>query len=485
MSIARTFKKTVFASAITAILPHVAFAATITVSPSSPDQISLPDATGVVDEILFETNGQTVEKHLGANKDIDKLTVTNGLTLDDQSGTSGKIIFHMSAKEINLGATNYGSAWDNPSSCDNELYIESNTLTANGGTKTAFSLNKGSIVDLDVADKVSINSDSKTAIYLDESSQFDLSAKDIEIVSGVGNSSTSGSIYGISESSFTGKALNNLTVKNSNGGYAIRIYGNANVDLETNNQLSVESALEKTAISISQSDNKNARISLRGWVVNVIGNIEIDGDANTLSTFTANAGTDFVLRNKTKAGSLFLKEKASAEIHAQSFLIDNSSTHEKSGGIVLNDTYGNGSLFTGTFKNSGTINAVTGIHNSRGTFSLTGSTTEQSTLTINGGLAGVVAKNKTTIKDSSLHVNLSWDKAPQDKWGTPIQNNGLMALGAIGNDLSLLNTASEGKSLTITTKNVDVVGQKTSGLLSLMQGNLSIENFAAINVNVN
>lgn len=120
MSIARTFKKTVFASAITAILPHVAFAATITVSPSSPDQISLPDATGVVDEILFETNGQTVEKHLGANKDIDKLTVTNGLTLDDQSGTSGKIIFHMSAKEINLGATNYGSAWDNPSSCDNE-----------------------------------------------------------------------------------------------------------------------------------------------------------------------------------------------------------------------------------------------------------------------------------------------------------------------------------------------------------------------------
>ena len=79
MSIARTFKKTVFASAITAILPHVAFAATITVSPSSPDQISLPDATGVVDEILFETNGQTVEKHLGANKDIDKLTVTNGL----------------------------------------------------------------------------------------------------------------------------------------------------------------------------------------------------------------------------------------------------------------------------------------------------------------------------------------------------------------------------------------------------------------------
>lgn len=170
----------------------------------------------------------------------------------------------MSAKEINLGATNYGSAWDNPSSCDNELYIESNTLTANGGTKTAFSLNKGSIVDLDVADKVSINSDSKTAIYLDESSQFDLSAKDIEIVSGVGNSSTSGSIYGISESSFTGKALNNLTVKNSNGGYAIRIYGNANVDLETDNQLSVESALEKTAISISQSDNKNARISLRG-----------------------------------------------------------------------------------------------------------------------------------------------------------------------------------------------------------------------------
>ena len=127
---------------------------------------------------------------------------------------------------------------------------------------------------------------------------------------------------------------------------------------------------------------------------------------------------------------------------------------------------------------------MTGIHNSRGTFSLTGSTTEQSTLTINGGLAGVVAKNKTTIKDSSLHVNLSWDKAPQDKWGTPIQNNGLMALGAIGNDLSLLNTASEGKSLTITTKNVDVVGQKTSGLLSLMQGNLSIENFAAINVNV-
>ena len=124
---------------------------------------------------------------------------------------------------------------------------------------------------------------------------------------------------------------------------------------------------------------------------------------------------------------------------------------------------------------------MTGIHNSRGTFSLTGSTTEQSTLTINGGLAGVVAKNKTTIKDSSLHVNLSWDKAPQDKWGTPIQNNGLMALGAIGNDLSLLNTASEGKSLTITTKNVDVVGQKTSGLLSLMQGNLSIENFAAIN----
>lgn len=100
--------------------------------------------------------------------------------------------------------------------------------------------------------------------YLDESSQFDLSAKDIEIVSGVGNSSTSGSIYGISESSFTGKALNNLTVKNSNGGYAIRIYGNANVDLETDNQLSVESALEKTAISISQSDNKNARISLRG-----------------------------------------------------------------------------------------------------------------------------------------------------------------------------------------------------------------------------
>lgn len=127
---------------------------------------------------------------------------------------------------------------------------------------------------------------------------------------------------------------------------------------------------------------------------------------------------------------------------------------------------------------------MTGIHNSRGTFSLTGSTTEQSTLTINGGLAGVVAKNKTTIKDSSLHVNLSWDKAPQDKWGTPIQNNGLMALGAIGNDLSLLNTASEGKSLTITTKNVDVVGQKTSGLLSLMQGNLSIENFSAINVNV-
>lgn len=93
MSVARTFKKTVLASAIAAILPHVAFAATITVSPSSPDQISLPDATGVVDEILFETNGQTVEKHLGVNKDIDKLTVTNGLTLDDQSGTSGKIIF--------------------------------------------------------------------------------------------------------------------------------------------------------------------------------------------------------------------------------------------------------------------------------------------------------------------------------------------------------------------------------------------------------
>lgn len=264
MSVARTFKKTVLASAIAAILPHVAFAATITVSPSSPDQISLPDATGVVDEILFETNGQTVEKHLGVNKDIDKLTVTNGLTLDDQSGTSGKIIFHMSAKEINLGATNYGSARDNPSSRDNELYIESNILTANGGTETAFSLNKGSIVDLDVEDKVSINSDSKTAIYLDESSQFDLSAKDIEIVSGAGNSSTSGSIYGISESSFTGRALNNLTVKNTNGGYAIRIYGNANVDLETDNQLSVESALEKTAISISQSDNKNARISLRG-----------------------------------------------------------------------------------------------------------------------------------------------------------------------------------------------------------------------------
>ena len=54
MSVARTFKKTVLASAIAAILPHVAFAATITVSPSSPDQISLPDATGVVDEILFE-----------------------------------------------------------------------------------------------------------------------------------------------------------------------------------------------------------------------------------------------------------------------------------------------------------------------------------------------------------------------------------------------------------------------------------------------
>ena len=84
MSVARTFKKTVLASAIAAILPHVAFAATITVSPSSPDQISLPDATGVVDEILFETNGQTVEKHLGVNKDIDKLTVTNGLTLERQ-----------------------------------------------------------------------------------------------------------------------------------------------------------------------------------------------------------------------------------------------------------------------------------------------------------------------------------------------------------------------------------------------------------------
>ena len=79
MSVARTFKKTVLASAIAAILPHVAFAATITVSPSSPDQISLPDATGVVDEILFETNGQTVEKHLGVNKDIDKLTVTEAL----------------------------------------------------------------------------------------------------------------------------------------------------------------------------------------------------------------------------------------------------------------------------------------------------------------------------------------------------------------------------------------------------------------------
>ena len=90
MSIARTFKKTVLASAIAAILPHVAFAATITVSPSSPDQISLPDATGVVDEILFETNGQTVEKHLGANKDIDKLTVTNGLTQMIRAELAGK-----------------------------------------------------------------------------------------------------------------------------------------------------------------------------------------------------------------------------------------------------------------------------------------------------------------------------------------------------------------------------------------------------------
>lgn len=259
MGIVRTFKKTILATTIAGILPSCGIAASITVTPSSPDQIPLPDVSGVVDNILFRTNNQVVEKTLG-NESTEKLVVKE-VTLDDQSGSGGQVIFHMTAKDMELGSTAWGSLWSNPQPTNNQLHIEANKLVADGETKSAFSLYKcGSIkINENSPDAiVNISSGSTTAVYLSEESNFQVNGKDIDISSSVSKGSTSGTLYGIDESQFSANASNRLTVSNSNGGYALRIYGNATYDLQAQDELSVTTALDKTAISISQSDKKRS-----------------------------------------------------------------------------------------------------------------------------------------------------------------------------------------------------------------------------------
>lgn len=487
------YQKTIIAYIIASLLPNIASSANLVVTPDSPDQISAP--VGPIDNILFETNGTDIEKSLGQNKDIDKLEVTNGLAMNEDTVWDAKVVFNMSAKEMVFG----GNGIEFGSSIPLNGHLPSPSILnieADSFTSIATGSGKAIIVDgqsaVNVGGKearvhnVLLKAGNTSALYSSEQSSINVFGDDITIESASDNSYAS-TLYTTSEGSINLDASNNLTVTNTGGSTSVAVKQSGDISLSASNKLVIAGTNSADAVSLEQSDGKTGHITLTGDSIDIAGTIKSNGGNVDRAKIEINAHQALVVNaSSSESGAISVKNKSTIDMNVGNFSITNESQSEKSSAIDVNFKNGNGGQLLGQFAGTGTLKGVSGLFNSNGKVELNGMS-QNSNLVVSAGIAGILTKSRegTQIKDSSYLVQLRYDKPIEDKWYSPIGTDGLSGLGSVNSSLILENAIADGKQLAVDA-DVDVINQKTSGLLAVgtYGSKLSLTNFESVDITV-
>lgn len=484
-------------SALSAFV-STARAEALVVRPGGSDQINPPNNTVTYDSITFKTQGQDFEKFLGKDKNIDVLNVTNGLTLNNDAG-GGKTVFNISAKEVSIGGISYGDFISPIQTTGSILNIEANTfksevtkgkaLTASGGT----TINLGSTNNF--IDQVVLSTkDDTSAIYASGEGNIAIFGNTVRIDAASSNSYAA-PIYVTGDSHIDVNAKENLEITNAKASAVIAQKGGGTISLKSDGTLNVNGKEDNKAIWLQQSDGHLGAINVKGNDISLTGYVEasvnnksltngIFLEADNLIKVTANVDS-----SSFWAAAIHATDNGYIRFTSKDLEINNQSTGERSVGIFLEKK---DSEFLGNFSNTATINAMTGIFakadNSK--FTLNGNAQAQSLLTINSSFAGVVAQTgNNSVNDTSVAININYDKNVNNPWAPPSGTNGITGLGSYGKgDLLLSNVDSKDKTLSIAVNTSSEYNQDadiiTSAISTQGDGQLTVKNFETVNLSV-
>ena len=510
------FKKTTIATLIASLGATTAWALpTVTISQTSPSQIIVP-SDGQIDKIYFDTNNNDIKdpKNIGSvEKPIADLNVAQGIDRCNFTNGGGKVTLNVFANKANfeghgVSLTSYSGS--NSSIAGSAFNFDVSSFTSKAGPNGF-----AGHIALNVGDHSSITVNAKEDVYLEATHSVAMSVGDgstgnvrgKNITLTANHKSGSSVLEVLSDSTANLTATENITITNlfeRNGASGIKLgyAGTLNITaggtiLITNNNnhqraIELEQNPKGNTYSQNASINLNANdIVLNGYVTaSMLNKLPQNGiflEADNLIKITANVDPDSdpYSRNATIQSN----GKGYISLASKDFEINNLSTSEKSVGLYTKDDEAE---ILGTFSNAATINAMTGIYAYAGNskFTLNGNAQTQSLLTINSALAGIVAKTRNnSVNDTSVAININYDKNVANPWAPPSGSNGITGLGSYGKgDLLLSNVNSKDKTLSIAVNTSSEYNQDadiiTSALSTEGEGKITVKNFDTVNLNV-